>query len=270
MSEARRSARSSAKSKRTAAGTAGEEAQDLNQQVQAVLASLERLGTRRYREGLARYGIHVTKAFGVPVGKMQALAKRLGQNHELALALWKTGWYEARVMATFLDDPERVTPAQMDRWSKDFDNWGICDTACFHLFDCTPHAYDKVEQWSRRPDEFGKRAGFALLACLALHDKQTGDDPFVRGLRLIEQAATDERNFVKKGVSWALRLIGRRNLELNKAAVAVAQRLAASSDATSRWLGKGPLRELTSAAVMRRLETKNRASQERSKKTGKR
>lgn len=254
MSSARHSARGSAKSKRTAAGTAGKEAQDLGQQVQAVLASLERLGTRRYREGLARYGIYVTKAFGVPVGKMQALAKRLGRNHELALALWETGWYEARMVAAFLDEPERVTPAQMDRWSKDFDNWGICDTVRFHLFDRTPHAYDKVEEWSRRPDEFGKRAAFALLACLALHHKQTGDEAFLQSLRLIEQAATDERNFVKKGVSWALRLIGRRNVRLNAAAVSLSERLAASSDATSRWLGKGARRELTGPAVMRRLE----------------
>ena len=234
MSEARRSARRSAKTKNTARTAGKEEAQDLNQQVQAVLASLERLGSWRYREGLARYGIHVTKAFGVPVGKMQALAKRLGRNHELALALWETGWYEARMMAAFLDDAERVTPAQMDRWCQDFDNWGICDTVCFHLFDRTPYAFSKVKRWSRRPDEFGKRAGFALLACLALHDKQARDEPFVEGLRLIERAANDERNFVKKGVSWALRLIGRRNLKLNAAFVAVAKRLAASRDVDRR------------------------------------
>jgi 3-methyladenine DNA glycosylase AlkD len=268
MSDARRSARKSAKSKRTA-GAAGTEAKDLSQQVQAVLASLERLGSKRYREGLARYGIHVTKAFGVPVGKMQALAKHLGRNHKLAVELWETGWYEARMVATFLDEPERVTPAQMDHWCQDFDNWGICDTVCFHLFDRTPHAFSKVEQWSRKRDEFGKRAGFALLACLALHDKQAGDEPFMQGLRLIEQAATDERNFVKKGVSWALRLIGRRNVELNKAAVTVAKRLTASSDGTSRWLGKGALRELTSPTVMRRLEAKNRAAQKTSKRARK-
>jgi 3-methyladenine DNA glycosylase AlkD len=256
MSEARRSARKSAKSKRTA-GTGCKEVKDLNQQVAAVLASLERLGSKRYREGLARYGIHVTKAFGVPVGKMQALAKRLGRNHELALALWETGWYEARMVAAFLDDPERVTPNQMDRWCQDFDNWGICDTVCLHLFDRTPHAYDKVADWSRKRNEFEKRAAFALLAALALHDKQADDEPFVQGLRLIEQAAEDERNFVKKGVSWALRLIGRRNPELNKAAVAVAQRLAASSNRTSRWIGKDALRELTSPAVMRRLEARS-------------
>ena len=268
MSSARRSPRASVKGKRTAR-TAGKEAQDLNQQVQAVLASLERLGSRRYRDSLPRYGIHVVKVFGVAVAKMQALAKRLGRNHDLAVALWETGWYEARMMAAFLDQPERVTSAQMDRWSKDFDNWGICDTLCFHLFDRTPYAYDKVEEWSRRADEFGKRAAFALLACLALHDKQTGDEPFVQGLRLIEQAATDERNFVKKGVSWALRLIGRRNLQLNKAAVALSQRLAQSSNATSRWIGKGALKELTSAAVMRRVEAKDRASQKTSKKARK-
>lgn len=256
MSESRHSSRGSTKGKRTGR-TAGKEVHDLDQQVQAVLVSLEHLGSRSYREGLARYGIHVTKAFGVPVGKMQALAKRLGRNHDLATALWETGWYEARMMAAFMDEPERVTPAQMDRWCKDFDNWGICDTVCFHLFDRTPHAPGKVEQWSQKPDEFGKRASFALLACLALHDKLAGNEPFVEGLRLIEQAANDERNFVKKGVSWALRLIGRRNLELNAAAVAVAQRLAASSDATARWTGKGALKELTSPSVIRRLKSRD-------------
>src|SRR5262249_60696500 len=140
-------------------------------------------------------------------------------------------WYEARMLATFVDEPELVTPAQMDRWCRDFDSWAICDTACFHLFDRTPHAWRKVAQWSRRRDEFAKRAAFALLACLALHDKNAGDEPFLKCLPLVESAAEDERNFVKKGVSWALRLIGRRNLKLNAAAVAIAKRLATSPHA---------------------------------------
>jgi 3-methyladenine DNA glycosylase AlkD len=221
--------------------------------VDSVVASLKRLASKRYRDGMSRYGLPSDNAFGVPVGAIQKLAKRLGRNHDLALALWKTGWYEARMLAAFIDEPERVTPAQMDRWCRDFDNWGICDTVCFHLFDRTPHAFRKVTQWAGRRDEFVKRAAFALLACLALHDKRTGDEPFARCLPLVERAATDERNFVKKGVSWALRGIGRRSLDLNVAAVEVARRLGASSNAAARWVGKDALRELTSPAVTRKF-----------------
>jgi 3-methyladenine DNA glycosylase AlkD len=141
---------------------------------------------------------------------IQSLARRLGRNHELAAALWETGWYEARLLAAYVAEPEHITPAQMDRWCRDFDNWGTCDTVCFVLFDRSPHAWRKVEQWSGRRDEFARRAAFALLASLALHDRGTADAPFERGLALIEDAATDERNFVKKAVSWALRSIDSR------------------------------------------------------------
>jgi 3-methyladenine DNA glycosylase AlkD len=157
------------------------------------------------------------------------------------------------LLTSFVDEPARVTAAQMDRWARDFENWAICDTVCFHLFDRTPHAWRKVEQWSRRRDEFVKRAAFALLASLALHDKQAADQPFVRSLRLVERAATDERNFVKKGVSWALRSIGRRNRRLNTAAIAAAHRLVDSASAAARWVGRDALRELTSPAVTRQL-----------------
>ena len=207
---------------------------------------------------MARYGIFTKKALGVSVGDVQRIAKPLGRSHDLAAGLWETGWYEARLLASFIDEPERVTPAQMDRWCRDFDNWGICDTVCFQLFDRTPHAWRKVEQWSTRQGEFAKRASFALLASLALHDKATGDAPFLASLRLIEAAATDGRNFVKKGVNWALRAVGRRNQALHAAAVAVARRLAASTEAAPRWVGKDALRELTSAAVVRRLAAKRR------------
>jgi 3-methyladenine DNA glycosylase AlkD len=148
----------------------------------------------------------------------------------------------------------------MDRWCRDFDNWGICDTACFHLFDRTPHAWGKVAQWSDRRDEFVKRAAFALLASLTAHDKQAGDEAFVRGLALIERAVTDDRNFVKKGVNWALRCIGKRNRELNPAAVAVARRLSTSDSPAARWVGNDALRELTSEAVVRRLATSRRVA----------
>ncbi len=151
----------------------------LQQDVEAALSWLERKSTRRDRENLARFGINAKKAFGVSIKNIQALAKRLGRNHELADALWKTGWYEARLLTSFIDEPERVTPAQMDRWCRDFDNWGICDTVCFHLFDRTPHAWAKVSEWSDARGEFGKRAAFALLASLAGHDKDAADERFI-------------------------------------------------------------------------------------------
>jgi 3-methyladenine DNA glycosylase AlkD len=209
-----------------------------------VIARLERMATRSTREGMTRYGLPSDKAFGVPVGKMKQYARQLGRSHELAEALWKAGWYEARMMAAFVDEPERVTPAQMDRWCRDFDNWGIVDTVCFSLFDRSPHAFDKVDQWSRRRDEFGKRAAFALLACLALHGR--GDDEwYARRLALIERAATDDRNFVKKGVLWALRGVAERSASLHAASVATATRLAKSEDASARWIGKTALREIS-------------------------
>ena len=219
------------------------------------LAWLKRHGSPRTREQMAGFGIPPGKAFGVPMKAMQQLAKRLGQDHTLAAALWATGQYEARIVAAYVDEAERVTPGQMDRWCRDFDNWGICDTVCFVLFDRTPHAFAKVAQWSRRREEFVKRAAFALLASLALHDKESGDARFAACLPLVEKAADDERNFVKKGVSWALRAVGRRSAELNAEAVAVARRLAASPEAAPRWIGKGALRELTSAAVKKRLRS---------------
>jgi 3-methyladenine DNA glycosylase AlkD len=232
------------------------EPEGLVEKVQAALRWLERHGTKANRQGMARYAIPSDRAFGVSMTNIQSLAKRLGQSHELAAALWETGWHEARLLASYVEEPACVTPAQMDRWCLDFDNWAVCDTVCFALFDRTPHAWRKIEQWSRRRDEFVKRAAFALLASLTVHDKRAGDEPFAKALSLVERAATDERNFVKKSVNWALRSIGKRSLVLNAAAVAAAQRLAASPQAAARWVGKDALRELTSPSVTRRLATR--------------
>lgn len=225
-----------------------------------VLDWLERRGSKKNREGMARYAITAPKVFGVSVAMLQQLAKQLGRDHELALALWDTGWYEARMLTAFVDEPDRVTPAQMDRWARDFDNWAICDTLCFHLFDRTPHVWRKVAIWSKKRDEFVKRAAFALLAGLSLHNKTASDADFLRVLPVIERGASDDRNFVKKGVSWALRTVGRRSTPLNEACVALAKRLSESSDATERWIGREALRELSSAAVQRRLATKRARS----------
>ena len=151
-------------------------------QLQAALKSLEQMSTKRDLDNLARFGITATRPFGVSMANLKVLAKRVGPHHELAAALWDTDRYEARMLATLIDEPARVTPAQMERWCRDFDNWGICDTACFALFDRTPHAWAKVTEWSDRRGEFAKRASFALLACLALHDKEAADEPFLEGL----------------------------------------------------------------------------------------
>jgi 3-methyladenine DNA glycosylase AlkD len=221
--------------------------------VRDVLAALERKGTKKNRDGMARYAIVADKAFGVSVGELRTMGRALGHDHDLALGLWATGWYEARMLACFVDEPARVTSAQMDRWARDFDNWAICDHACFHLFDRTRHAFGKVAAWAKRREEFVRRAAFALLASVAGHDRRAPDTAFLATLPLIEKAAADERNFVKKGVSWALRGIGHRNLALNRAALDVAQRLAGSDDPSERWVGKDTLRDLTRPLVAKKL-----------------
>jgi 3-methyladenine DNA glycosylase AlkD len=218
-----------------------------------VLTWLERRGTRRTVEGMARYGIEAQRAFGVTMWTLLTLRKRLGKDHALSVKLWESGWYEARLLAALVGDPQRVTREQMNAWAASFENWGDCDTVCFHLFDRTPFAWEKARQWSRSPREFVKRGAFALMACLALHDKAASDKSFLALLPLIEKGAHDERNFVKKGVSWALRAIGRRNKALHTAALKVANRLALSEEVSCRWVGKDARRELASAKVRSQL-----------------
>lgn len=219
----------------------------------SALTQLRALSTQRDLDNLARFGITARAALGVSLANVQKLAKTLGQNHGLACALWDTGCYEARLLTAFVAEPACVSPAQMDRWCKAFDNWAVCDTLCFHLFDRVPHAWDKIHSWSSMKPEFIKRAAFALMASIAGHDKRATDDVFLQGLVLIANAANDDRNFVKKAVSWALRRIGRRNPVLHRAALALAARLAASTNATERWIGRDAARELTSAVVERAL-----------------
>ncbi|HET9316700.1 MAG TPA: DNA alkylation repair protein [Vicinamibacteria bacterium] len=218
-----------------------------------VLAWLERTGTARQRDEMKRYGIVARRAFGVPVGTLKKQGKRLGPDHALAAALWKSGWYEARLLAGMVDDPERVTPRQMDAWAAAFDSWAVCDTVCFHLFDRTPFAWEKARAWAASPREFVKRAGFVMMAGQVGRDKAAPDGRFLTLLPLIEKGARDDRPFVKKGVSWALRRIGRRNRALHAACLALARRLAASEVPSARWVGKDALRELTSAKVLAQL-----------------
>jgi 3-methyladenine DNA glycosylase AlkD len=238
--------------------TANRAERALKDEVESVLGWLERTGTKATREGMARYAIPSDKAFGVSVGRLRQYAKRVGRSHELAAALWDTDRYEARMLSAFVEDPALVTPAQMDRWCRNFDNWAICDTVCLHLFARTPRAWRKARQWATAKPEFVKRAGFALMASLVAHDKAASDDAFLACLPLIEEGAQDGRNFVKKAVNWALRSIGKRTPSLNAAAIVVAKRLADSDTAAARWVGKHALRELAGPAVRERLARRRR------------
>lgn len=226
--------------------------------VTEVVAWLERHGSRQAAAKLSRYGLPTEHAYGIAVGRLRAYAKTIGMDHALAMRVWKTGSLDARILAAFLGDPARLTLAQMNAWCREFDNWGTTDTACFALFDRSPLAWKVVTPWIRQKGEFQRRAGFVMMACLAQHDRTAPDAPFLKYLPLIEQGATDERNFVKKGVSWALRGIGHRNAALHAAALKTATTLSKSDDATSRWVGKDALRDLTRAAVVQKVARKRR------------
>jgi 3-methyladenine DNA glycosylase AlkD len=243
---------------RTAKRPPGASAKPIDAEVERVVALLRRKGSKANRDSLARFAIPSERAFGVSMKDVQALAKQIGRNHALALALWETGWHEVRALCAYVDDPASVTPAQMDRWCRDFDNWAVCDTLCFALFDRTPHAFRAIDRWAKRKPEFERRAAFALLASLALHDRESPDAPFLARLPLVEAASADERNFVRKGVVWALRLVGERSVPLNDAAAALAKRLADSEDKTARATGKEVLRELAKPAAKKRLAMRAR------------
>jgi 3-methyladenine DNA glycosylase AlkD len=228
----------------------------------SVLAWLKENGTEKVRAGMARYAIPSDKAFGVTVGALKKYARELGPNHALAAALWETGHYEARMLAALIDEPSLVTAAQMNRWCREFDSWALCDMVCFALFDRTPHAFRKVHEWSGRRSEFEKRAAFALLWSLAAHDRASPDTAFAEALQLVEKAADDDRNFVKKAVNMALRAVGKRSPGLNAVAVEIARRLASSGDRTSTWIGKDALKELTRPGAVRTRRKKRSASGE--------
>lgn len=213
---------------------------------------LKKLATKATLDGMARYAIPSDHALGVAMRDIQSVGKHFGKNHALAEELWKSGIYEARTLAAYVDEPAEVTAAQMDRWCRDFDNWAICDSVCFALFKRVPHAWGKVKLWSAKKAEFEKRGAFALLWALAGRDGE--DEPFLEGLELIEAAATDERNFVKKSVDMALRATGKRSVALNAASIALANRLAGSEDATAKWIGKHALKEIDSPVLKKKLK----------------
>lgn len=205
--------------------------------------------------GMARYGINTHNAYGVSIPNLRQIARRAGKKqHDLALCLWETGIHEARILAGMIDDPAQVTDEQLEHWVRDIDSWDVCDQCCSNLFDKTPFAYQKATEWTTRSEEFIKRAGFVLIASLSVHDKQADDTMFEQFFAIIQREATDERNFVKKAVNWALRQIGKRNLALNKRATEVAQQMRQSDSRVTRWIASDALRELTSEKVQAKLQ----------------
>ena len=204
-------------------------------------------------EGMKRYGMAIEKRLGVSVPVLRKLAKEIGKDHVLALQLWDTGIAEARIVAAMVDDPNELTEEQMERWVKDINSWDVCDQVCMNLFEKTPLAWKKITEWSKRGEEFVKRTAYSLLACIAWHDKNLSDDKLIKYLPVIVQGAIDERNFVKKAVNWALRTIGKRNLNLNKAALKTAREIQKLDSKAARWIATDAVRELESEAVQKRL-----------------
>jgi 3-methyladenine DNA glycosylase AlkD len=220
-----------------------------------VIAKLKSMGNTKAAAGMARYGIKADRALGVSIPKLQDLAKKIGKSHKLAEDLWSSAIHEARILACMIEDPQQITEAQMERWVDDFDSWDLCDQCCNRLFRKSKFARQKALTWACRPDEFVKRAGFVLMAVLAVHDKKAADKHFDPFFKRIKAEAIDERNFVKKAVNWALRQIGKRNISLNKKAVAVAEEIQQLESKTARWVASDALRELRSENVQKRLSS---------------
>jgi len=222
-------------------------------EVKQAVDRLKSLGDPKAAEGMTRFGIQSSNSFGVSVPKLRTLAREIGRDHLLALELWETGLHDARLLASIVDDPGQVTIDQMDKWVREFDSWDIVDGSCGNLFDKTPFAVAKAKEWCKREEEFVKRAGFVLMAELAIHDKHAKDKLFLDFLPRIVGGAVDKRNFVKKAVNWALRQIGKRNLTLNKAAVSTALKIGKMESGAAKWVASDALRELKSPQVLKRL-----------------
>jgi 3-methyladenine DNA glycosylase AlkD len=223
-------------------------------QLNEILQTLGSLSDPEAVQGMARYGINPETALGISIPDLRKLAKQIGKNHALALELWNTGIHEARILACYVAVPKAVTDAQMEAWAEDFNSWDLCDQCCGNLFDRTEFAYRKASEWSSREEEFIKRAAFALMAWLAVHDKKAGDAPFLQFLPLIEREATDSRNYVKKAVNWALRQIGKRNRNLNAEAIRSAEKILSLESKSAQWVARDALRELTSEKIQQKLK----------------
>ena len=218
-----------------------------------IIAQLQSLGNQTNREGMAHFGIKTERALGISMDTLRGIARQIGKkDHALAQELWNTSWHEARILATLIDDPRAVSREQMEQWVAEFDSWDLCDQCCGNLFDKTPYAWDKAVEWSAREQEYEKRAGFVLIAYLAVHDKQAPDEKYLPYLAIIKREAGDSRNFVRKAVNWALRQVGKRNASLNRAAIATAHEILAQGG-KSKWVASDALRELTSEKVQTKL-----------------
>ncbi len=218
-----------------------------------IIEKLKSLSNPKNVEGMARFGINPKNTYGISIPDLRKTAKKIGKNHEIAQQLWKSNIHEAKILASMIDDPKMITEKQMEDWVKDFDSWDVCDQVCMNLFDKTKFAYNKINEWSKRNDEFIKRAGFALTACMAVHNKDIEDKDFIKLLSIIKRESTDDRNFVKKAVNWALRQIGKRNINLNKEAIKTAKEIQKIDSKTAKWIASDALKELTSQAVQKRL-----------------
>lgn len=223
-------------------------------QYENILKKLKALSNPKAVEGMARFGISPENTYGVSIPNLRKMAKEIGRDHSLAQQLWNSGIHEARILASIIDQPNQVTKKQMDAWIKDFDSWDVCDQCCMNLFDKTPMAWEKAIEWTNREKEFEKRAGFALMACLAWYDKESPDKKFLVFLPAIKREADDDRNYVKKAVNWALRNIGKRNLNLNKKAIETAKEIQKIDSRSAKWIASDAIRELMSEAVQERLQ----------------
>ncbi|MBN1541812.1 DNA alkylation repair protein [candidate division KSB1 bacterium] len=226
--------------------------------LQAVRSELESRADSRNLAGMARFGMNTTGRLGISMPELRALGKSIGRDHELAIELWRSGVAEAHIVAGLIADPLAVTDELMEEWVRDFDSWDVCDQVCMNLFDRSPLAWQKIFEWAVREEEFVRRAAFALIASLAVHDKKSGDERFAAFLPVIEGAAQDERNFVKKAVNWALRGIGKRSLGLNELALQCARQLQQSENRTACWIARDAIRELESTAVQERLQKRTK------------
>ena len=221
-----------------------------------ILVLLESLANPESVKGMARYGINSKNNLGISVYKLRQIAKEIGTDHKLAIKLWDTGIHDARLLACFIDSPDEITSKQMDSWAKDFDSWDICDQACTSLFDLSPLAWTKVFEWAERNEEFVKRGAFSLIADLSVHDKFTSDKKFEKFFPLIKKHSTDERNYVKKAVNWALRNIGKRDLLMNKKAIELSKDILKIESKTAKWIARDALKELKSIKIQDRLTKK--------------
>jgi len=221
--------------------------------VEEVLKKLESQAMPDKVQGMARYGMTAERRLGVSVPDMRRIAKETGKDHDLALRLWEIGIPEARIVAAMVDRPEELTERQMDEWVAGFNSWDVCDQVCMNLFRKSPLAWKKIIEWSEREEEYVKRAAYALIACLAWYDKEAGDQRFSGLFPVIKRGATDERNYVRKAVSWALRNIGKRNRKLNRAALEVAEDIGQMNTRAARWIASDVKKELSSEAVQKRL-----------------